>query len=71
MILLDVMMPGIDGFETCKRLKIDPDTRDIPVIFVPAKTKLEDIVRGFEIGGVDYIVNPFKREEVLVGLKRI
>ena len=65
------MMPGIDGFETCKRLKIDPDTRDIPVIFVTAKTELEDIVRGFEIGGVDYIVNPFKREEVLVGLKRI
>ena len=71
MILLDVMMPGIDGFETCKRLKIDPDTRDIPVIFVTAKTELEDIVRGLEIGGVDYIVKPFKREEVLVGLKHI
>ena len=62
-------MPGIDGFETCKRLKIDPDTRDIPVIFVTAKTELEDIVRGFEIGGVDYIVKPFKREEVLSRVK--
>ena len=69
MILLDVMMPGIDGFETCKRLKIDPDTRDIPVIFVTAKIELEDIFRGFEIGGVDYIVKPFKREEVLSRVK--
>ena len=65
LILLDVMMPGIDGFETCERLKADPDTRNIPIIFVTAKTDLEDVVRGFKVGGVDYITKPFKREEVL------
>jgi PAS domain S-box-containing protein len=65
LILLDVMMPGIDGFETCEKLKINPDTKAIPVIFVTAKTELEDIVRGFQVGSVDYIAKPFKREEVL------
>ena len=65
LILLDVMMPGIDGFETCERLKANPKTSSIPVIFVTAKTELEDIVRGFQVGSVDYIIKPFKREEVL------
>jgi PAS domain S-box-containing protein len=65
LILLDVMMPGIDGFETCKRLKANSKTKDIPVIFVTARTELEDVVRGFQIGGVDYIAKPFKREEVI------
>ena len=69
LILLDVMMPGIDGFETCKRLKTNPNNRDIPVIFVTAKTELEDIVRGFEVGGVDYVTKPYKREEVLSRIK--
>jgi len=69
LILLDVMMPGVDGFETCKRLKTNPHTRDIPVIFVTARTELEDIVCGFEIGGVDYVTKPFKREEVLSRIK--
>ena len=65
LILLDVMMPGIDGFETCKRLKENSKTRGIPIIFVTAKTEVEDIVRGFQLGSVDYIAKPFKREEVI------
>ncbi len=65
LILLDVMMPGIDGFEVCRQLKESDDTKDIPVIFVTAKTETSDIVKGFQMGGVDYITKPFKREEVL------
>lgn len=65
LILLDVMMPGMDGFEICERLKANSRTRDIPVIFVTAKTEVEDIVRGFQVGSVDYITKPFKSEEVL------
>lgn len=65
LIMMDVMMPGIDGFEACQRLKANPSFKDIPVIFVTARTGLEDIVRGFEVGGVDYITKPFQREEVL------
>jgi PAS domain S-box-containing protein len=65
LILLDVMMPEINGFETCKRLKENSETRSIPVVFVTAKTELDDIVHGFQIGGVDYISKPFKAEEVL------
>ncbi len=60
LILLDVMMPGMDGYEVCRRLKINPATRDIPVIFITAKTDLADQVRGFNIGGVDYISKPFE-----------
>jgi PAS domain S-box-containing protein len=65
LILLDVMMPGMDGFEVCRRLKEKDDTKDIPVIFVTAKTETSDVVEGFQVGGVDYIAKPFKREEVL------
>ncbi|MBT1073002.1 ATP-binding response regulator [Pelotalea chapellei] len=65
LILLDVMMPGIDGFETCRRLKILECTRDIPVIFMTALAETEHKVRGFEAGAVDYISKPFQREEVL------
>ena len=66
LILLDVKMPGIDGFETCKRLKSDPTTKDIPVIFLSAKNDAADIVMGFQCGGADYITKPFKKDEVLV-----
>jgi len=66
LILLDIMMPGLDGFETCKRLKADPNTREIPIIFLTARTETEDIVRGFQLGAVDYIVKPFNAEELLV-----
>jgi signal transduction histidine kinase len=64
-ILLDVMMPGIDGFETCRRLKADEETRDIPVIFMTALSETVDKVKGFEIGAVDYVTKPVQAEEVL------
>lgn len=66
LILLDILMPGIDGYETCARLKSDPATKNIPVIFLSAKTDSADIVKGFQSGGVDYITKPFNRDEVLV-----
>ena len=66
LILLDVMMPGIDGFETCRRLKQDQRTRDVPVIFMTALADTVNKVKGFKIGAVDYITKPFEHEEVLV-----
>lgn len=67
-ILLDVMMPGIDGFETCKRLKANPDSAEIPVIFMTALSDTIDKVKGFNLGAVDYITKPFEHEEVLARL---
>ncbi len=64
-ILLDVVMPGIDGYETCRRLKDDPETRDAAVIFLSALTDPKDKVRGFEAGAVDFITKPFGGEEVI------
>ncbi|MGB0385463.1 MAG: hybrid sensor histidine kinase/response regulator [Ardenticatenaceae bacterium] len=64
-ILLDVMMPGLDGFETCRRLKLDEATKDIPVIFMTALSSTEDKVKGFEVGAVDYVTKPIQYEEVL------
>jgi len=64
-ILLDVMMPGIDGFETCRQLKAEKKTKDISVIFMTALDSYEDKLKGFEIGGVDYITKPIQHEEVL------
>jgi formate hydrogenlyase transcriptional activator len=68
-ILLDVMMPGLDGFEVCRRLKSAPVTADIPVIFMTALGDLEDKVRGFEAGGADYVVKPFEHQEVLARVR--
>ncbi len=65
LILLDVLMPNMDGFTACKRLKERPDTGEIPVIFMSALTDTIDKVRGFELGAVDYITKPFQQEEVL------
>lgn len=59
LVLLDVIMPGMDGYEVCRRLKADPETRDIPVIFLTGQTEIEDETRGFEVGAVDYIHKPF------------
>jgi DNA-binding response OmpR family regulator len=64
-ILLDVMMPELDGFETCKRLKADPSTDHIPVIFLTAKVETEDIINGFELGAIDYVTKPFNPTELL------
>ncbi|HAZ44653.1 MAG TPA: hybrid sensor histidine kinase/response regulator [Cyanobacteria bacterium UBA11369] len=65
LILLDVLMPGIDGFETCSRLKSNQATKDIPVIFMTALTDAEDKVKGFSVGGVDYVTKPIQQAEVL------
>src|SRR5437879_11494355 len=59
LILLDVMMPEMDGYEVCRRLKADPTTREIPVIFLTAQTDAEDETRGFQVGAVDYVHKPF------------
>jgi DNA-binding response OmpR family regulator len=65
LVLLDVQLPGIDGFETCRRLKADAATADIPVLFMTVLVDAEDKLKGFEAGGVDYITKPFQEAEVL------
>jgi signal transduction histidine kinase len=69
LILLDVMMPGIDGFETCQRLKADPLTCDIPVIFMTALSDSMDKVKGLSLGAVDYITKPIQHEEALARIQ--
>jgi two-component system, NtrC family, sensor kinase len=69
LILLDVMMPGIDGFETCRQLKCNPLLQDIPVLFMTALSETEHKVRGLSLGAVDYITKPFQREEVLARVR--
>ena len=68
-IILDVVMPGKDGFAVCQILKNDAKTKDIPIVFLTSKQEMESIVRGFEIGAVDYITKPFRMPEVLARLK--
>jgi diguanylate cyclase (GGDEF)-like protein len=65
LVLLDVMMPGIDGFETCRRLKLNEKTKDIPVIFMTALSDTPYSVKGFEVGAVDYVTKPIQQEEIL------
>lgn len=65
LILLDVNMPGLDGFETCRRLQAIPDTSDIPVVFMTARTDTQDKVQGFRAGGVDYVTKPIEPQELL------
>ncbi len=69
LILLDVVMPEIDGFETCRRLKQDELTRDIPVIFMTALADNESKAKGFDLGGVDYIIKPLERREFLMRIR--
>src|SRR5712671_961986 len=59
LILLDVMMPEMGGFETCRRLKQNESTRDLPVIFITARDETKSLVAGFQAGGVDYVIKPF------------
>ena len=65
LILLDIMMPEMDGFETCRQIKASAAWREIPIIFLTAKTETADIVRGFELGAVDYVAKPFNAPELL------
>jgi signal transduction histidine kinase len=65
LILLDVMMPGMDGFEVCKRLKQNPAISNIPIIFLTAKSEEDDIIAGLEVGAVDYITKPFSHKELM------
>ena len=65
LILLDIMMPGMDGYEVCEKLKSNPKTKQIPIIFLTAKADMDSIIKGFEIGGQDYITKPFNAAELL------
>ena len=69
LILLDIIMPGLDGFEVCQRLKANLKTQTIPIIFLTALSETVNIVKGFELGAVDYITKPFQQEEVLARVK--
>ncbi|MDY0050865.1 MAG: diguanylate cyclase [Halothiobacillaceae bacterium] len=69
LILLDVMMPGVDGFEFCAQLQAHPRTRDIPVIFITARTDEAAIERAYELGGKDYVTKPFKPRELLARVR--
>lgn len=69
LILLDVRMPGIDGYEVCRRLKSDERTREVPVIFLSALREADDKLNGFQLGAVDYIAKPFQPEEVLARVR--
>jgi CheY-like chemotaxis protein len=65
LILLDIMMPEMDGFEACQKLKECPSTKNIPIIFLTAKSHIDDIMKGFELGAVDYITKPFSSNELV------
>jgi len=69
LILLDIMMPGIDGLELCRIIKKNSKLQEVPVIFLTAKTQTEDLAEGFSAGGVDYITKPFNRDELLIRVK--
>jgi two-component system, NtrC family, sensor kinase len=69
LVLLDVMMPGIDGFETCRRLQAEASTKDIPVIFMTALSETEKKIQGLSLGAVDYITKPFQQEEILARIQ--
>jgi CheY-like chemotaxis protein len=71
LILLDAMMPRMDGYETCRRLKADPATRDIPVIFLTAKAQEGEIRKGLELGAVGYLVKPFDPMRLAAQIKQI
>tara|TARA_Y100000385_G_C13108620_1_gene650271 strand:- start:2762 stop:3949 length:1188 start_codon:yes stop_codon:yes gene_type:complete len=65
LILLDIMMPGLDGYQVCEQLKLNPKTKEIPIIFLTAKADMDSIIKGFDIGGNDYITKPFNATELI------
>ncbi|MCK5717103.1 MAG: hybrid sensor histidine kinase/response regulator [Thiomargarita sp.] len=65
LILLDIMMPGMDGFEVCQKIKEEPSTANIPVIFLTAHNESENVVKGFQLGAVDYVTKPFNSDELI------
>jgi sigma-B regulation protein RsbU (phosphoserine phosphatase) len=69
LVLLDIMMPGMDGYEVCSIIKKNQDTCEIPVIFITAKTDSESVIKGFETGAVDYVTKPFIQSELLIRVK--
>ncbi|MCP4152583.1 MAG: response regulator [bacterium] len=69
LILLDVMMPELNGFQVCEKLKADPNTAELPIIFLTARTETEDIVKGFRLGAVDYVTKPFNPAELLARVR--
>ena len=71
LILLDIMLPELDGFEVCERIKKDPETHHIPIIFLTAKKTPEDISRGEEVGADEYITKPFKSALVMKTIERL
>ena len=71
LVLLDVMLPGIDGFKVCQHLKAAPETKDIPVIMLTARTRQEDIARGREVGADEYITKPFQSAQVTRTIARL
>nr|WP_319398267.1 hybrid sensor histidine kinase/response regulator [uncultured Carboxylicivirga sp.] len=69
LILLDIMMPGMDGIETCRKIKSNPLLEDVPIIFLTAKTATEDLVEAYKVGGVDYVTKPFHKDELISRVK--
>jgi len=69
LILLDIVMPGIDGYQVCERIKADRFTRDIPIIFLSARSEASDKIKGLEVGGADYVTKPFDRGEVMARIE--
>jgi CheY-like chemotaxis protein len=65
LILLDVQMPGLNGYEVCKRLKADDATKDVPVIFLTAMSEIDNMTEGYDVGGADYVTKPFNPPELL------
>src|SRR5215471_8755981 len=69
LILLDIRMPGMDGFEVCRRLKQSAETQDIPLMFISASGSLQERLEGFKLGAVDYVTKPFQREELMARVR--
>ena len=69
LVLLDIRMPEMDGYEVCRRLKADPATLDVPVIFVSAVSETDEKVKGFEMGAVDFVTKPYQRDELMARVR--